>query len=241
MITESDRDVMQVCLNGHVITDRLASHPDEGLGCCDRCGAATISRCPTCGRDLPGALPLPGLATIGERQPPEHCPGCGAALPWSEVPAAAHAPGTLAVLEPLLRRLPRAARQLRDRYEGRPSLRVEDEHDLEDLLRAVLHLHFDDVRREGRTPGYDPGTRTDFIVGPEALAVTAKLVTPDVTAESLLGQLREDVAYYQRQPTCGGLVALAYDPEQRLCDRERFEAACRRSGQGFDLRCVVAT
>ena len=46
--------------------------------------------------------------------------------------------GPLALLEELLRRLPRVIRQLRTRQGDRPPLRVEDERDLEDLLRALL-------------------------------------------------------------------------------------------------------
>ena len=55
------QDVMQVCLNGHVITDRLRGRPEHALSRCDRCGAPTLYRCPTCGRELPGARGVPGL------------------------------------------------------------------------------------------------------------------------------------------------------------------------------------
>ena len=43
---------------------------------------------------------------------------------------------------------------------------------LDDLMRAVLPLHFDDVRPQGRTPHYAAGTRTDFLLAPERVAVT---------------------------------------------------------------------
>src|SRR5690242_10371116 len=104
MSTDTVRDVMQVCLGGHVITDVLVSHPESGSSHCDRCGAPTLSRCPTCGNDIPGAAGPPGVATIGRREPPRHCPACGARFPWAEHPSADSAPGTVAVLEPLLRR-----------------------------------------------------------------------------------------------------------------------------------------
>ncbi len=50
------QDVMQVCLNGHVITDLARTYPERRRTACDRCGAATIDRCPTCGTELPGAV-----------------------------------------------------------------------------------------------------------------------------------------------------------------------------------------
>jgi hypothetical protein len=147
----------------------------------------------------------------------------------------------LALLETLLRRLPRAVRQLRERHGGRSTLHVQDAHDLEDLLRAVLHLQFDDVRRECRTPSYSAHTCTDCIVGPERVAVTVKFVRECRCERRLLEMLQEDVAYYSRRPECDALTALIYDPEQRLCHPRRFEAAFNRAGGGLDLRCVVAS
>src|SRR5436305_11091551 len=112
------RDVMQVCRNGHVITDRLRGSPDSAAERCDRCGAATLDRCPTCGWVLPGSAPPPGLVPVGRRQPPAYCCVCGAAFPWTRRPTPA--PPALAILETLLRRLPRAVRQLRSRHGTRP-------------------------------------------------------------------------------------------------------------------------
>src|SRR5437773_1666892 len=77
------QDVMQVCRNGHVITDLLHTYPDRGLSHCDRCGAMTIDRCSTCGMEIPGAVHVPGLVPVGRSQPPEFCASCGATFPWS--------------------------------------------------------------------------------------------------------------------------------------------------------------
>ena len=172
-----DSDVMQVCLNGHVITDLAGAHPDRRRTACDRCGAATIDRCPTCGTGLPGAVSVPGLAPVGTRRPPRCCSVCGAAMPWVRQSGPAAGDPT-APLERLLRRLPRVIRQLRWRQGDRPPFRVEDERDLEDLLRALLPLHFDDVRPEGRTPRYAAGVRTDFRLAPERIAVAVKVARP---------------------------------------------------------------
>lgn len=46
-------------------------------------------------------------------------------------------------------------RQLRDRHDGRQTLDVADEYDLQDLLHAILLIEFDDVRSEEWTPSYD--------------------------------------------------------------------------------------
>ena len=237
MSIETVRDLMQVCLGGHVITDVLASHPEQGMRCCDRCGAPTISRCATCGDEIPGALATVDLKPIGRCRPPAHCPNCGAAFPWAARPQP-DSLATMSVLEPLLRRLPAAIRQLRDRHDSRPTLRVEDAYDLEDLLRVILHLHFDDGRRETRTPSYSPAVRTDFIVGPERIAVTAKVVKSRGSEVALVGQVREDVAYYEQHIECGGLVALIYDPEQLFPDPPRVEIALEAT-DGLNICCVA--
>jgi hypothetical protein len=234
---ESVQDVMQVCRNGHVITDRLRASPESGRAHCDRCGAATLEGCPTCGRGLPGAIAVPGLQPVGSRPPPRYCEACGAAFPWAERPGVPAA-GALAQLEATLGRLPRVIRQLRVRQGDRPAFRVVDEKDLEDLLRAVLSLHSDDVRPEGRAPGYAAGTRTDFVLAPEQVAVTAKVASPAVREPQLAVQLREDGAYYGQPGKCRTLVAFVYDPEGLVRDVPLLTAACRAADE-VEVRLVI--
>jgi hypothetical protein len=231
-------DVMLVCRNGHVITERLHGCPDQALRHCDRCGADTLSACPTCGQQFPGAVAWPGPLPIGRPQPPLYCAQCGAALPWAPRPRPAADP--LAALETLLRRLPLVVRQLRSRQGDRPPFRVEDEHDLEDLLRALLAVPFDDIRPEGRTPAYTPGRRTDFLLDRGALAVTVKCVRAAGDEPRLAAELAQDAAYYQARPTCRTLVCFLYDPEGRLPDPRRLEAAWSRQHDDLDVRCVSA-
>jgi hypothetical protein len=231
-------DVLLVCRNGHVITERLHGCPDQAVGHCDRCGADTLSRCPTCGHDLPGAAPLLGPVPIGRPRPPLYCSQCGAAFPWAPMPRAATDP--TAALEALLRRLPHVARQLRCRHGDRPPFPVEDIHDLEDLLRALLAVLYDGFGLEGRTPAYAPDHRTDFRLQGGELALTAKRVTSADDEPRLAAELAEDVAHYQGCPGCRTLICCIYDPEGRLPDPRRLEAAWSRPHDDLDVRCVVA-
>ena len=234
------QDVMQVCRNGHVITDLARTYPERRLTQCDRCGADTLDRCPTCAAELPGAVHVPGLAPVGARRAPGYCAVCGAAFPWAKKPRAGAADPS-AKLDGLLRRLPLVVRQLRWRQGDRPPFRVEDEKDLEDLLRALLPLHFDDVRLEGRTPRYAPGTRTDFLLAPEQAAVTAKLVRPGGPGPRPDDQLREDAEYYCGRPGCRVLYALVYDPEGLLHEPRLLETAWSNREAACEVRCVIST
>lgn len=232
-------DVMQVCLNGHVITDRLRTFPEQGLPRCNRCGAGTITHCLTCGRELPGALAVPGLEPIGVLRAPLYCPTCGAEFPWTE-PAPVHLPAPLAQVQNLLRRMPLVIRQLRVRQQDRPAFRVEDEHDLEDLVRALLPIHFDDVRPESRTPRYSERTRTDFLLAPERIAVTVKLSRSTAGLSWLVEQFEEDAGYYRAQDRCDTLIGFVHDPERLLREPQALEAACARMNRP-DVLCVVGT
>ncbi len=239
------QDVMQVCRNGHVITDRLQTCPERGLAHCDRCGAATLDRCPTCGQQLPGAALVPDLLPVGTLPAPQCCAGCGAAFPWSDKKSDARPPEALQTLETLLRRLPRVIRQLRTRHGNRTPFRVQDELDLEDLLRALLPLQFDEVRQESRTPAYAACTRTDFRIGQDQgscpIALTVKIMRPGLREEDLREQWREDICHYRQVRGCGTLVGLIYDPEGLVRNPRQVEAIWTVGKEELELRCVIAT
>jgi hypothetical protein len=239
--TGCSQDVMQVCRNGHIITDRLTSCPEQGSSHCDRCGAPTIDHCLTCGQPLPGAVQVTGIVSLGGRRLPQHCAACGASFPWTQPARPAPVPDALAALETLLRRLPRVIRQLRVRHGDRPAFRVEDEHDLEDLLRCLLPLHFDTVRPESRTPSYAVDTRTDFFLADEGVVVTARRVRSAEQGPALLKQLQEDIGYYLGRPSCRGLVCLVYDPEGLLREPLLLEVAWSKPHERLGVRCVIAS
>jgi hypothetical protein len=233
------QDVMQVCRNGHVITDLLHTYPERGAGHCEQCGAATLDRCPTCGHELPGAVHVPGLVPVGRSEAPPFCAHCGAPFPWTPRPAPAVEPWP--VLEKMLRRLPRTIRQLRVRQGDRPAFRVNDERDLEDLLRSLLPLYFDDVRPECRTASYALGTSTDFLLDAEGIAVTVKRARPAVGERELTEQLQEDADYYGATPRIKLLVCLVYDPEGVLHEPRQLEAMWSKPQDALDVRGVIAS
>lgn len=240
---EAERDVMQVCRNGHVITGLLRA-ADQGMSHCDRCGAETFDRCPTCGLALAGANHVPGLVPIGQLRPPAHCAACGVPFPWTLRFAQPVAGTPLANLEALLRRLPRVVRQLRARHSDRPPFRVRDEYDLEDLLRALLAIYFDDIRPESRTPSYAASVRTDFRIQPAdpepPLVVTCKRVAAPVVLAHLTAQVHEDVAYYEKFPASGVLMVYWYDPEGLLPDPTSLEKLWSDFQGKWRVGCVIA-
>lgn len=77
-------DVMQVCLNGHIITSMARKHPENLKKRCPTCGEQTITNCPSCNSVVQGFEHIPGIGHLGPSTPPVHCHECGEAYPWTE-------------------------------------------------------------------------------------------------------------------------------------------------------------
>lgn len=68
-----------ICEGGHKVTgfaERLSPTP----AFCERCGAATMSKCKTCDAQIPGDSPM----ILGSTPTPSHCHNCGKPYPWRE-------------------------------------------------------------------------------------------------------------------------------------------------------------
>jgi len=130
------------------------------------------------------------------------------------------------------------ARQLRDRHDGRETLDVQDEYDVQDLLHALLHLYFDDIRPEEWTPSYAGKTsRMDFLLKQEQIVIEIKKTRKGLNAKELGSQLIEDIGRYQAHPDCDSLICFVYDPDGRISNPRGIENDLRRS-EG-DLRVEV--
>ena len=85
---EGWRDSRQVCVNGHVITNRAKLFPETKKKFCDICGSETIMACTNCQSTLPGDYHLPAHSPSGyvdfdaPPYPPAFCSDCGNPYPW---------------------------------------------------------------------------------------------------------------------------------------------------------------
>lgn len=120
-------------------------------------------------------------------------------------------------LEILFSRFHKVAKQLRARYNNRSTLEIEDEYDVQDLLRALLQLYFDDVRKEEWTPSYAGGcSREDFCLKSEKVVIEIKKTRPSMKDKDLGEQLIIDIEKYKSHPDCNSLICFIYDPEGRI-------------------------
>src|SRR6266567_9024337 len=126
-------------------------------------------------------------------------------------------PRTVDFVVGLCRRFPLLAGELCNRYSNRPALHIADEYDVQDLLRGVLQLHFDDVRPEEWNPSYGGvQSRSDLLLKPERLVIETKMTRKGLGQRELMQQLIVDKAQYRGHPACGTLVCFVYDPSHRL-------------------------
>lgn len=109
------------------------------------------------------------------------------------------------------------SRQLRNRHDKRPTIEIEDEYDVQDLLHALLKLHFDDIRPEEWTPSYAGGSsRMDFLLKNEKIVIEVKKTRKGLEDKQVGEQLIIDIARYELHPDCKVLICFVYDPEGRI-------------------------
>ena len=220
---ELGRDIMQVCLNGHVINDEVGNELGRNKNFCDICGIKTVTSCAECQCPIPGTLrDSLGIAGSGlRRSAPDFCQYCGEPFPWTGKKEAkqleAEAEKPIEVLARICSKFHLIARKLRNRHDNRTPLDVADEYDVQDLLLALLVLYFDDIRPEEWTPNYaGQSARMDFLLKKEKIVVEVKMTRKGLADKEIGNQLIVDIERYKEHLDCDTLVCFIYDPEGRI-------------------------
>ena len=140
----------------------------------------------------------------------------------------------LTILENIFDRFHRIARQLRSRHASRATLEIDDEYDVQDLLHALLLLHFDDVRTEEWTPSYaGSAARTDFLLKDYQTVIEVKKTRPTMTAKTLGEELIVDREKYKAHPDCKQLYCFVYDPEGKLGNPVGIKRDLEKDNEGY--------
>jgi len=128
----------------------------------------------------------------------------------------------------------RVARQLRTRHDGRKTIEINDEYDVQDLLHAILLIHFEDIRDEEWTPSYaGASSRTDFLLKNEKIIIEVKKTRPKMTAKVLGEELIIDIEKYKEHPDCEKLLCFVYDPEGHLGNPTAIMNDLNKRHEGF--------
>jgi len=88
------------------------------------------------------------------------------------------------------------ARELNKRHEGRSTLQITDEYDVQDLSHGLLRLYFEDIRREQWTPELaGSSARIDFLLQKELIAIEVKMARKGLSKKAIGDQLIIDIAH----------------------------------------------
>jgi REase_DpnII-MboI len=148
---------------------------------------------------------------------------------------------TIALLQTLCRRFPQFARELGHRHGNRPGFEIKDEYDVQDALRALLRLHFDDVRPEENVPSYGGSrTRLDFLLKRERTVIETKMTRDGLGQRRLVEELTNDKAHYRGHPDCDALVCFIYDPRGRVDNPAALEIDLASIDAGLTTTVIVA-
>lgn len=132
------------------------------------------------------------------------------------------------------------ARQLRQRHDSRPTLEVSDEYDVQDLIRVLLLLDFDDVRPEEWAPSYAGAcSRMDFLLKREQIVLEAKKTRTGLTAKKVGEELLVDRQRYKAHPDCKMLVCFVYDPEGLIANPRGLENDLAQSDSDLPVRVYI--
>jgi REase_DpnII-MboI len=124
----------------------------------------------------------------------------------------------LAIITQLLRRFPAVVRELGICHGQRPGMPpVNDEYDVQDLLRAILTGLFGDVRGEETTPSHAGlSSRMDLYLKNEKIVIETKMTRSGLTQRKVAEQLAIDKEFYRSHDGCRALVCFVYDPGHHL-------------------------
>ncbi|WP_447979559.1 PD-(D/E)XK nuclease domain-containing protein [Candidatus Nitrospira bockiana] len=148
---------------------------------------------------------------------------------------------TLALLRKICERFHRIARRLRQRRDERPTLDVEDERDVTDVLHALLSVEVDEIQVEEWSPPYAEGSsRADLCLKDDGIVVLAKKTRPGLSAKALTQQVSVDFERYKDHPDCKTLFCFIYDPEGRIGNPKVLEAELTLSFNDRHLEVLIS-
>lgn len=110
-------------------------------------------------------------------------------LPHSAVRADTSAESSaLSLVLNILNKFPSFVRQLKRQHNGRAPLEVNDEYDVQDIVYALLTLHFNDIRAEEYTPSFaGAASRQDFLLKKEKILIEVKKTRESLGAGNSAG------------------------------------------------------
>ena len=147
---------------------------------------------------------------------------------------------TITTVQNICNRFHQISRQLKQRHANRSTIEIVDEYDVQDLLHALLRLHFDDVRAEEWTPTYaGAASRMDFLLKKEKIVIEVKKTRNNLGAKEVGEQLMIAIERYTAHPDCDTLICFVYDPEGRVANPVGIERDLNRETDALKVMTII--
>jgi len=208
-----------------------------------------LHTCEACGGEIEGAVIRNNVVVVGGGRVsvPSNCGHCGAVFPWgrsltTEEPKVSSETSAdpMEIVRNIGHRFHTVSRQLLKRYSSRPTIEIRDEYDVQDLLHALLLIHFDDVRPEEWTPSYaGKNSRIDFLLKAEKILVEVKHTRKNLQDSKVGEELIIDSQRYRTHKDCEKLFCFVYDPGEFLSNPRGLEADLSEKGPEFEIEVLV--
>lgn len=106
---------------------------------------------------------------------------------------------------------------IKRRYGNRSTIEINDEHDMQNAMLAILKLFIDDIRPEDYVPSYAGGnSRVDFLLPQFNMVIEAKMTNKNLSDKQIGEQLLVDIERYKQHPNCDHLVCFVYDKDSHI-------------------------
>jgi hypothetical protein len=132
------------------------------------------------------------------------------------------------------------AKQLLNRYDNRSTIQITDEYDVQDLLYAILRLHFNDIRKEEYMPSRaGSNSRCDFLLSDEEILIETKMIGKNLSEKKLSEQLIIDKERYKSHPKCKYVYCFVYDPSLMLENPNGIENDLNEKSAKYEFKVYI--
>lgn len=135
----------------------------------------------------------------------------------------------------------KCAQELRHRYANREStIYINDEYDVQDLLRSILKIFYTDVRAEDYSPSSAWwNSRIDLVLPSEKIIIETKMTSERLTDKQIWEQIAIDIVRYQNHPSFKTLIVFIYDKWDYIRNKRWLISDLERQSRNWKEIIVV--
>jgi hypothetical protein len=144
------------------------------------------------------------------------------------------------LIEGVFKRFHTVALELNQRHEGRNSLMIEDEYDVQDLLRTLLFVFFDNIKPEEPTPSLAGSfTKMDLLLADQEIVIETKMTRNGISQKKIKEDIIIDKVHYKKHEHCKKLYCFVYDPSNKIRNPQGFQGELSDTVNGFETKVFV--